>query len=81
MDTSKNYYMQDVKNLSVWCFALKHGVLRLGLEAILAAWLVLLLRKAELTELEFILPLIICPVICFLYAMLVWSIKHNQPLE
>lgn len=78
MDSSKSFYVQEINNLSVWRFALKHGVARLGIEAVLAVWLILLLRKAELTELEFVLPLIICPVLCFLYAVLVWTVKRRR---
>jgi hypothetical protein len=78
MDAPKPFYSQDVKNLSVWGFAFKHGILRLSGEAVCAIWLLLLLRKTELTELEFVVPLILCPVICFLYAMFVWFVKRRS---
>lgn len=78
MDTSKDFHSQDARQLSVWNFALKHGVLGLSGSAVIVVWLVLLLRKAELTELEFVVPLILCPVLCFLYAMLVWAVKRRS---
>lgn len=78
MDAPKHFYSRDVKNLSVWSFALKHGIFRLSGEAVCVAWLILLLRKTELTELEFVVPLIFCPVICFLYAMFVWFVKRRS---
>lgn len=78
MDAPKSFNSQDVKNLSVWSFALKHGIFRLSGEAVCTVWLILLLRKTELTELEFVVPLILCPVICFLYAMFVWSVKRRS---
>jgi hypothetical protein len=77
LDTSRNFDMQDVRSLSVWRFALKHGVFRLGGEAVLAIWLVILFRKTELTEMEFTVPLVVGPLICFLYAALVWFIKRR----
>ena len=78
MNTSRNYYIQEARRLSVWRFALKHGLLRLGSEAVIAIWLVLLLRKVELTTLEFFVPLVICPLIFFLYAVFIWWIKHDK---
>jgi hypothetical protein len=78
MDAPKSSYYQDIKNKSVWNFALKHGIFRLSGEAVCAVWLILLLRKTELTELEFVVPLILCPIICFLYAMFVWFVKRRS---
>lgn len=78
MDAPKSFYSQDVKNQSIWNFALKHGIFRLSGEAVCAVWLVLLLRKTELTELEFVVPLILSPLICFLYAMFVWRVKRRS---
>jgi hypothetical protein len=78
MDAQKPFYSQDVKNLSIWSFALKHGIFRLSGETVCAIWLVVLLRKTELTELEFVAPLVIGPLLCFLYAMFIWFIKRRS---
>lgn len=78
MNTSNNGYLQEAKSLSIWQFTLKHGVSRLGSEAVIAIWLILALRKVELTAWEFFIPLIVCPLICFLYAAAVWRNLHNK---
>lgn len=78
MNAQQDKFLQDLSNQSVWVFALEYGVLRLAGEAVIALWLIFLFRKADLTEWEFVGPLFVCPVLCFLYAALVWFIKRRQ---
>lgn len=78
MKASNNDCLHEAKSLSVWQFTFKHGVLRLGSEAVVAIWLILALRKVDLSLWEFVIPLVVCPLICFLYAAALWRFQHSK---
>lgn len=73
-----NLFLSKLQKDSLLKFSLEQGFVRLGSEAALGILLLILLRKTTLTAFEFFMPLVIGPVIGFLYCTFIWRFQRYK---